>query len=701
MRKLLIGILVVIVLLVVAVVALPFLLPREVIKAQLEQRVSEQLGRDFRIEGPLELRPWRPFALSLTDVSLANPDWAENPDLARIASVELDVDALAYLGGTVAIERLAVTEPVLALEVREDGTPSWQLGVPGESAADDGPGDGAGGESGGGIPELRIGEIRITEGAVSVDDRSSGEARDFTAIELWVRGEPDGRGLNVDGSVSSDGERATLTAAVGDLNRLLAGEPSTLELEAAAPGLGVAANGEAAASGTAVLAISGDMAPRQLLDWLGQPLELPDGTAETVTFTADIASAADGVAVPALTVNVDELTIRGNLELATAERPQLSGRLDLGQLDLRPYLPAADGEASDGAADNGETAADTEAEPATGWPQEPLDLPLPLPLDLDVTVVFAGIETDQVSLGAGALAITADLEETAVEITELTLYDGSLVGRLALAGGDAVDLALNANAQAIQLETLLADVADLDMLAGSGTLQLDVAGVGTSVDTLMRSLNGEGSLYARDGAVLGINIGAMVRQVMTLGIGGREDAPLRTDFAEAGGTFRITDGRLANDDFALRAPVLRITGAGTVDLGEQRLDYRLEPRVAATLEGQDAAGDSALQAGLPVVIQGPWSEPDVQLDLGGALSGDIGDPAALAETLADLAADPAMVQQLGETLGIDAGEALDDVLQGLEGVLGGGSSSGDGGADAPADDPAGQLLEGLGGLLRQ
>ena len=334
MRKLLIGILVVIVLLVVAAIALPFLLPREVIKAQLEQRVSEQLGRDFRIEGPLELRPWRPFALSLADVRLANPDWAENPDLARIASVELDVDALAYLGGTVAIERLAITQPVLALEVREDGTPSWQLEVPEESVADEGPGDGAGGESGGGIPELRIGEIRISDGAVSLDDRSSGEERAFTAIELWVRGEPDGEGLNVDGSVSSDGERATLTAAIGDLNGLLAGEPSTLELEAAAPGLGIAANGEAAASGTAVLAISGDMAPRELLDWLGQPLELPDGALEAVTFTADIASAADGVAVPALKLTVDELEITGDLALATTERPQLSGRLDLGQLDL-------------------------------------------------------------------------------------------------------------------------------------------------------------------------------------------------------------------------------------------------------------------------------------------------------------------------------------------------------------------------------
>ncbi len=279
---------------------------------------------------------------------------------------------------------------------------------PTELATDDGPGDGAGDGAGDGIPELRIGEMRISEGSVSLDDRSSGETRAFTAIELWARGEPDGEGLNVDASVTSAGERATLTGAVGDLNGLLAGEPSSLNLEVAAPGLGLAANGEAAANGSAVLAVSGDMAPRQLLDWLGQRPDLPDGTAEAVTFTADIASVAGGISVPALSLNVDELAIKGNLELATAERPKLTGRLDLGDLDLRPYLPAAGGEAD---AAPQEAAAETgSAEPA-GWPQEPLDLPLPLPLDLDLRLVFAGVETGKVSLGNGAVAVSADLEE--------------------------------------------------------------------------------------------------------------------------------------------------------------------------------------------------------------------------------------------------------------------------------------------------
>ncbi len=73
----------------------------------------------------------------------------------------------------------------------------------------------------------------------------------------------------------------------------------------------------------------------------------------------------------------------------------------------------------------------------------------------------------------------------------------------------------------------------------------------------------------------------------TMMFGGATDAGEAREiiacFAEAGGTFRISDGVLTNEDFALRAPVLRITGGGTVNLGAQTLDYRLLPRVAGTL----------------------------------------------------------------------------------------------------------------------
>jgi AsmA protein len=326
---------------------------------------------------------------------------------------------------------------------------------------------------------------------------------------------------------------------------------------------------------------------------------------------------------------------------------------------------------------------------------------LPLPLDLDLEIAFARLVTDQIELADGGLGVTADAERAAVDLTQLQLYDGAMTGRLAVANGAPLAIEAQANATGVQLEPLLAAVADLDMLAGSGNLELAVSSQGDSIAALIGALAGEGRVLARDGALLGINIGATMRQVMTLGTASAAGEPLRTDFAEAGGSFTITDGIVENRDFALRAPILRVSGAGTVDLPAQRLDYRLEPRLASTLQGQDAASDAAFQAGVPIVVEGPWAEPAIRLDLGGGLTGDISDPAALAETLATIAGDPAMLEELRDSFGIDADSPLGDVLEGLSGVLGSPEpSSGDSGS-APSRDPAGQLLEGLGGLLRR
>lgn len=686
MRKLLIGILLLLVVIVAAAVALPFVLPRETIKAQIESRASEALGRSLRIEGPLELRPWRPFALTLTNVSLANPAWAEKPVLARIPRVELEVDALAYLSGTLALERLIIESPALAPEIGPDGTPSWQFAS--------GTASGGGGESGGGgdLPEIRIGEIRVTDGTVELTDHGTGESRSFTDIELWARSEAGSPALNLDASVASAGERATLNAAVGNLNELLAGEPSSLTLDLSAPGLGLAADGEASPSGAAVLALTADMAPRVLLDWLGVVPELPEGTLETARLTVDVAASPAGLGLGGLALDIDDLRVTGDLDLALGERPRLSGTLDLGDLDLEPFI-----------ATGGTAAADGGGATSEGWPTEPLDLPLPLPLDIDLDLAFSSLRASGIELGAGTLAIGADQARTAIDIGSLALYDGGLTGGVALttagANGGALGLDAHAEASGIQLQPLLAALADTDFVAGTGNFRLAATSSGESVDALVRGLNGEGMLLARDGAIMGINIGATMRQVMTLGTQSAANEPRRTDFAETGGTFTITNGVLANDDFSLRAPVLRVSGEGTVDLGAQSLDYRLLPRVAATLQGQDAAREDAFQAGVPIRVDGPWADPAIRLDLDGMLSADIGDPAALTGLVSQLASDPARLNALRDTLGIGGDLPLGQALEGLGGLLGGGSGSGQGGG-APAS-PGGRLLESLGGALRR
>jgi AsmA protein len=63
---------------------------------------------------------------------------------------------------------------------------------------------------------------------------------------------------------------------------------------------------------------------------------------------------------------------------------------------------------------------------------------------------------------------------------------------------------------------------------------------------------------------------------------------------------------------------VRMTGAGTIDLAAKSLAFRVEPKLVMTTEGQGRAADP-VGLGIPVVIDGPWSEPRIYPDMAGIL----------------------------------------------------------------------------------
>jgi AsmA protein len=154
----------------------------------------------------------------------------------------------------------------------------------------------------------------------------------------------------------------------------------------------------------------------------------------------------------------------------------------------------------------------------------------------------------------------------------------------------------------------------------------------------------------------------------------------KTDFAELSGTFVIQNGILTNRDLLLLNPLLRLTGAGTADLPQRRVNYRIEPKVVATLEGQGGT-TQASGVTVPVIVEGPWDDLTYRPDLAGLVEGVAKDPTKALEgakkTIEGL--------QEGATGGI--GKALEGVAK---------PPAEEGGAPAP-----GGLLPDAGGALKK
>src|SRR3954471_3411995 len=155
MRKFLIGIAVVVVVLIGAAIAVPFLVPVEQYKGRIEAEVTRRTGRAFHVEGPVSLSLLPTLAVELNQISFAGPPGARSAEMARLGKLELELKPWPLLSGKVEIDKLVLREPRIALEVDAQGRPNWVLENQAAQAA--APAEPTG-QQGGGLPELRFGE---------------------------------------------------------------------------------------------------------------------------------------------------------------------------------------------------------------------------------------------------------------------------------------------------------------------------------------------------------------------------------------------------------------------------------------------------------------------------------------------------------------------------------------------------------------
>ncbi len=182
---------------------------------------------------------------------------------------------------------------------------------------------------------------------------------------------------------------------------------------------------------------------------------------------------------------------------------------------------------------------------------------------------------------------------------------------------------------------------------------------------MVETLNGNGNISFTNGAIHGINIAQMLRKAQTLGMGSAGEQ--KTDFAELSGSFTIANGILDNRDLKLLAPVLRVTGKGRVPMPPRTIDYEVEAKLVASLQGQ---GGSDALAGLPIpiTVKGSWDDPSIATDWRSVFALASAIPGRIADMPADLLD---FGKSLGVPLSIPGLPGGGDKSGGVGGILGG------------------------------
>ena len=206
------------------------------------------------------------------------------------------------------------------------------------------------------------------------------------------------------------------------------------------------------------------------------------------------------------------------------------------------------------------------------------------------------------------------------------LYEGKFDGNMLFdVSGNKPKIAAKNSLTGIQVGSLLKDVAGEDRLIGRGELHADIRAVGLTEADVRRSLNGTSRFSFQDGALKGVNIAQVIREGSSrLGLSSDKlstGTPGQTDFSELGGSVKITNGVIKNDDLAAKSPLLRIEGKGEVDLPNDSINYLLVTELVGSLEGQGGKSRSELSGlPIPVRITGSLANPSYRPDLEAALS---------------------------------------------------------------------------------
>lgn len=544
-------------------------------KGEIERLAKERTGRTLKFHGDIELALWPSIGAKIGKVTLSRR--ASEHDFAAVDSAQVAVRLLPLLRGEVVVDQVSLAG-VRASVIRAKG---------GKFDFEDLLGA-AGGAAGGGQPapagasaamvKFDVAGVSLTDAGFVYLDEGTGQRLEVQDLDLKT------------GRIAEDVPgRLSLAANVRgklpmvDLKVLLEGtyRLGIARQEYALTGMDLKVSGAAAEFSRIALGVTGDARARLA----------------TEQVDAD------------LVAKFDDTTAKAKLALKGFDKPHYGFDVGLDRIDLDRYLVAQP---------------DAKPAPSTGAsPKVEVDVPVDLGalegLRADGMLAIGSLKLMGLSIAELKAQVRAADGRAQVAPHSAKLYQGTLEGALTLAArGNRVSL--KESLSGVSIGPLVKDLMERDAVEGKGNVAVDLSAAGPTVNAMKRSLAGTARVELKDGALKGVNLTEVLRKTRAaFGSKSAEQQPAdtaqRTDFSAMSASFVIKDGVARNDDLDVRAPLVRVGGAGQIDIGRSRLDYVAKASVVATAKGQGGA-DLEHLAGLtiPVKLTGSFDAPKYEID---------------------------------------------------------------------------------------
>ena len=633
--------------LVFVMVAAVLLLPRFVdvqkYKPRLEQMVTDATARPFSLGGDLELSlfPW--VGVSLSDLQLGNPSGFKEQTFVTVRSFNVKVKLLPLLSRDIQVKEIVLDGPRVVLIKGAKGIGNWENMGP-ETTVKSGaemaenhasPETIAKEDSAppGTLPvtALKVDQFSIINGIVEWHDRALKISNVVSDINLLLKD------ISLDAPVSVDffarvgGDAVSLNGQVGPVGNPPGKGELPLDLT-----VRLLEEVSLAVKGTIVDATSAprfqlalDLAsfsPRTLLKRLEKSDLLPTADPDTFkqfSFKGNLSGDPSVLSIANGSLVLDESHMAFSAAVKAFSKPDIEFDLSLDTLDLDRYFPPSKTATAPVAKFNGDKKIPG-ASSGSGGEQKTASASAPKKMDYTPlrTLVLDGRARVGNLKAGGAVVQNVDMTLSGrkgnfnLDPFTMDLYQGRMVSASTFNVEKNIPKgSFNVKTDGVQVGPFIQDVSKKDFLEGALNANVKLTFQGDNPDAIKQNLNGQGELIFTDGAIVGVDLAGMVKNVQAnFGLGEKITEKSRTDFAELKAPFTLTQGLFNTPGINMISPLIRLLALGSADLVKETLDFKVQPKFVATLKGQ---GDTEERSGLtvPVLVTGTFDKPKFRPDM--------------------------------------------------------------------------------------
>ncbi len=617
-----------VVLIIAAVIIIPKFIDVQKYKPVIEQKVAQATGRSFTFGDEIDISvfPW--VGVKLTDLHLGSGDGYKETDMVSVKNFEVRLKVMPLLSKKIEVKTFVLDSPEIYLEKLKNGSANWQgIGTKQKRSSQKQKKESSTGTA---LPieALLIGNFSITNGKITYVDHTSGLKKEISDLNLDLNNISLENPIGIEFSAKIDGKPLSLNGTAGPIGK----EPGKgiISLDFVLKALDEL---EVKLKGTLIdplISPNIDLqfnvlpfSPRKLCAAIGFdfPVQTKDSTAlDKISLQAQIKGNPESISLSRGEFGVDDSKLNFSALAKDFLKPDVKFDLQLDNIDLDRYLPEspADKKASrTGDAASGKAKASDSSKKKT-------DYRALRKLLLDGKIKVGKLKASGATVEDVDIHILAKNGIITIDPMNLNLYQGSVASKLVVnVQKSDPRIKVSIDAKGIQAGHLMKDALKKELIEGTLNTDIQLSMTGEKPDMIRQTLTGQGELLFTDGALIGIDLANMVRNIKSrIGIGEKLTEKPRTDFAELKIPFTAKNGLVNTSGSSLMSPLVRVIVTGNANLVKEMLDLRVEPKFVATLKGQ---GDTKQRSGLmvPVLITGTFASPKIRPDLKGMIGGDI------------------------------------------------------------------------------